>query len=183
MSLNALLKKLLIGANGKKGILAPIPLGNMNLGPEDELSARANVFMKDMLAQGRYQGIFFHVANESGGGGTKIQRMRTQQKKKAIGMVPGVFDWVFMSQGRQLLVDLKVGNGKLTQSQKDFVEWAEWAGIATGVARSVVELEELLVEAGFMSSPGLRQHQPSKAAQYNCSKSGPDLQPSCEPFQ
>ena len=149
--MNDLLKRLLVGASGRCGILSKVPLANINLGPEDELSVKVNAFMKDMLAQGRFRGIFYHVGNESGEGGRNIATLRRQQKKKALGMVPGAHDWLVAWTGGAVVVELKAGRGKLTTAQEDFAAWAEWAGVPARVARSVEEFEAVLVEVGAVN--------------------------------
>lgn len=150
--MNGLLKRLLVGADGRRGILARVSVANMKLGPEDQLSVKVSCFMKDMLAQGRYRGIFFHVPNESGEGGRSVAVMRRQQKKKATGMVPGAHDWIFMWPGGGCLIELKDGKNKLTPAQEDFRDWAEHFGVPAREARSVAEVESVLVELGAIDA-------------------------------
>ena len=146
-----LLKRLLIGSDGRRGILSPVSVVNMRLKNEDLLQHQVTYFMREMLAAGRYRGTFFHVPNESGRTGNKLQAQKTQQKKKALGLVPGAYDNVFMWEGGGCVIELKYGKNTLSPNQKDFRDWSEWAGVPARVAYSVDEVEQILIELGALS--------------------------------
>jgi len=147
-----LLKRLLIGADGRRGVLAPVPLANMNLSEEDRLSVDVSCALKEWLVTGRFQILFFHVANESGATGSKIKIMRNQQKKKALGMVPGAHDWCVMWNGGGVIIELKPPKGRLNDNQKDVQAWAEVVGVQARVAHSVEDVEQILIE---LEAPGV----------------------------
>ena len=151
MILSGLLKRLLVGANGRRGILSPVSVGNMGLKNEDLLQYQVTCFMKEMLATGRYKGTFFHIPNESGKAANKLQAQKTQQKKKALGLVPGAHDNAFMWDGGNCFIELKHDKNKLTPNQEDFRDWSEWAGVPARVAYSVDEVEQILIELGALS--------------------------------
>lgn len=88
---------------------------------------------------------FWHVANES--------RDATQAFwNKKLGILPGVsdlqFGWPISKVG---VMELK-HEGRLTASQNKFLSWAHHIGWHTGVARSVREAHDILVNWGLKAA-------------------------------
>lgn len=142
--MSALLTKLVLES---KGILANVSLRGLRQLKEEELiSARVRSFMIDMRLAGRYVGVFTHVPNE-GKRSTQATRLL-----KAMGMVSGFCDWVFIGPWGNCVIELKAPKEveKLRQTQIDFKEWCETDGVPHFVCTSVVEVEQALIKSGAL---------------------------------
>jgi len=86
--------------------------------------------------------ISFHVRNE-GIRGTKEQRKAYGAKYKRMGVLSGVSDIVILEPRGKfhgLLIELKAPKGRLTQTQKDFLNKAENKGYDVAVCWSFDEV-------------------------------------------
>lgn len=118
------------------------PLPRCTLRPETALSIEVADAMRRHTLAGRYKGIWGHVSNE--GERSQLNGAIT----KAMGLIAGFPDFVFMWQGGCAVVELKAGKGVLNDNQKDFRAWAVNVGIPWTIARSVAEVEGFLREHG-----------------------------------
>jgi len=131
-----------------KGILSNVSMKGLRPLKEEELiSARTRSFMVAQKLSGRYVGVFAHIPNEG---------KRSQQAArllKAMGMIPGFVDWVFMGPWGNCVIELKLPGkaDKLRQSQLDFKEWCDSDGVPHFVCTSVAQVEAALLSVGALS--------------------------------
>lgn len=111
---------------------------NVRLHPEQRLSVDLAEAMRAHTAAGRYKGVWFCVQNEA-----KRHRI-TAMIQKAMGLIPGVTDFVFVWEGGALFVELKAGSNKQTESQRFFAVWCRQARLTYVLCRSVAEVEATL---------------------------------------
>lgn len=98
-------------------------VGNLKLGAEDKLSYEFAVWLRQQYFNGKLQAVFFHVANEGAG---KLAMV----KKKAIGLLPGVADWVVTNEKCTIFIELKVKPNKQNENQKIFQQLCEKHNVA-----------------------------------------------------
>lgn len=111
----------------------------------------------------------FHPAN----GGLRDKAVAG--KLKAMGVVKGVWDFVFIFPNAQVgMIELKVGDNELTDEQAEWGEWLLQRGAVREVCRSLEEVETTVTRwlAAFGLKPRvqplghqqpLQLHQPRKA--------------------
>lgn len=119
------------------------------LGPED---AESYVFanqLREATLNGKLRAVWTHPAQElchAKGGRMMIQAA----KARALGMITGTSDFLFMWSGRNLAIEMKSKTGTLTPGQKDFAGWCHDNGVPYFVARSSDAALALLVEYGVL---------------------------------
>ncbi len=69
---------------------------------------------------------------------------------KAMGMLPGAADLMFVAGGRVAFVELKVPGRYQTRTQKAFEAECKHHGVPYIVARSLAEVEALLADQGWL---------------------------------
>lgn len=110
---------------------------------EDELSHRvANYLREQSILRGGF--VWSHVPNE--GKRTKL----IGAIKKAMGMIPGTPDFLFMWRGGAGFIELKIGNKKQTDSQRDFEKWCRREGVHYSLCHSQAEVHQTLKEWGLV---------------------------------
>ena len=65
---------------------------------------------------------------------------RTAARLKAMGVVPGVSDFLMVVAGRTHFIELKAATGRLSADQRVFLADADTAGCQTHVVRSIGDL-------------------------------------------
>lgn len=128
----------------------------VRLGAEDRLAIDVADSCRAWALDGRLRGIWFHVANEAGGGSDTKRRQIQMAKARALGMIPGTPDLVFISNVRAIrhdvmLIELKAPKGRRTDSQADFAAWASHNHIAYLICRSLEEVEDALIRHGLLT--------------------------------
>jgi hypothetical protein len=120
-------------------------LPHFKLHPEQRLSIALAEAMRAHTLSGAYRGVWFCVQNEG-------RRHRiTALIQKAMGLIPGVSDFVFVWTGGALLAELKVGSNGQTDNQEHFQMWCGHCGLAYGVFRDVAAVEARLRDLGGLS--------------------------------
>jgi hypothetical protein len=129
-------------------LMAHVPFRG-KLGPEDaEAYAFANSLRLATL-EGRLSAVWTHPAQElchAKGGRMMIQAA----KARALGMITGTSDFLFMSGKRNLAIEMKSKTGSLTDPQKDFAAWCRDNAIPYYVARSCDAGLTILAEYGML---------------------------------
>ncbi len=123
----------------------------MKLGPEDCISATVADWVRLAMVNGTFNGIAFHVANESGQGGAGHAVRLRQAKKRRIGMMPGAPDWVFSWSDGHGFIELKAAGGSLNPSQIAVRDRCERCGIRYAVCRSLEDVQAVLIEWGAIT--------------------------------
>lgn len=101
-------------------------------------------FLQKETRQGRFNTVWFHVANEFAG----KQRPVWGALLKAMGKLAGVADYIFMWEGGCGCIEMKYAKGKQSQSQKDFAQWCEDNGVLYEVCYSHEEALDVLKQWG-----------------------------------
>lgn len=98
--------------------------------------------------EGRLRAVWTHVPHEAAGKG-KFAAIY-MAKAKALGLIKGSADLVFVWAGGGGWIEMKTETGSLTPEQRDFRLWCENSGVHHAVCRSVAEVEERLREWGAL---------------------------------
>lgn len=136
----------------------------VRLGAEDKIAIEVADMCRAWTIDGRLQGVWFHVANEAGAGSDKRKREIQMAKARALGLIPGTPDLVFIGgempwgasgdtikgAHRVLLIELKSAKGRRSDNQGDFAAWANHHDIAYLICRSLAEVEEALTKHGLL---------------------------------
>lgn len=136
-------------------LLHRFPLGaKLKLGPEDRIGIAVADRLREWSLTGRLTAIWWHTANEVGGGRGKSSEI-AYAIAKALGAIGGTPDLVVIGRTADcalvvLLIELKAPAGRLTDNQVDFARWCALYAIPCHVARSVDEVERLLRESGVL---------------------------------
>lgn len=107
-------------------------------GPEDQLAIEVANFLRAATLERRLLCTWTHIPHEVGGG-AKMARVR-YSLAKAMGLITGSGDYVFVGQCGGGWIELKSKTGSLTPQQKDFREWCSGTGVNHAVCRSLEEV-------------------------------------------
>jgi hypothetical protein len=110
----------------------------IKLGPEDRESVSLADAMRTVTLNGSYKGIWLHIPNEG------KRHVWVGQKMKAMGLIPGSSDYVFIWPGGCLFVELKAGKNKQSTSQSDFQKWVQSCGFEYLLSYNHTEVLERL---------------------------------------
>lgn len=124
-------------------------LGAVKLGPEDRISIEFANRLRAWTIERRLRAVWTHVANEVGGG-TKNAKLR-YALAKALGMISGCSDFIFMWDSGSAAIEMKAARGVQTDNQSDFQKWCEAENVPYHVAKSADEAEKILRDLGVLS--------------------------------
>lgn len=113
-----------------------------HLDPEQRLSIEFADIMRDLTLKGVYRGLWGHLPNE----GKRHQIVGAIMK--AMGMISGQPDYFFMWEKGHGVIELKFGNGKLTETQWHYQLWCEAENINHAVCWTAQEAVSKLAEWG-----------------------------------
>lgn len=130
-------------------LMATAKGGGYKTGPEDRLSIHFANCCRAWTLAGELKGIWFHVANELGGGKGKPSQV-IFAKAKAMGLITGCGDHIHIWDDGGGVLEAKVGRNKQTQHQLDFEAWCHASGIRYEVFRTVQEGAAFLKEWGVL---------------------------------
>jgi hypothetical protein len=100
---------------------------------------------------GKLRGVWFHVPNESV---IKTKKdLKLVAKKLAHGMKAGAPDLVFLKPGGCLQIELKIKQGRMSESQKFWRDLSQKRDVPYVVARSWGEVARALENHGFLDKP------------------------------
>lgn len=102
-----------------------------NMKPEAELAVHCANDLRKWTLEGRLKAVWFHVPNEFGG----KKQPAHGALVSAMGRINGAPDLVFLWEGGCGVIELKTPSGCMTESQKDFRQWCESAGIDYQICR------------------------------------------------
>lgn len=118
------------------------PTGLGKLHPEQALAVQVANWLREKSHDGSLSAVWTHVANEG------KRTPHTANILKAMGMIPGTSDYVFLWRDGSGVIELKVGNNDLTDAQKMFFEWSDANGVRHFICRSVQEVSVALSKWG-----------------------------------
>lgn len=103
---------------------------------EDRLQQECYLWFHNTYPE--YRGLLFHVPN----GGSR--NAREGAKFKAMGVVPGVADLLFIFDGKLYAFELKTDKGSQSKSQLKWQVIAEIHGVVYEVVRDLTKFKELI---------------------------------------
>lgn len=101
-------------------------------------------FLQRETRQGRFDTVWFHVANEFAG----KKRPIWGALLKAMGKLSGVADYIFMWDNGCGAIEMKHGKGKQSKGQIDFELWCHDNGVPYEVCYSSQEAINVLIKWG-----------------------------------
>lgn len=125
-------------------------LGKVKLGPEDIISIDFANRLRDWTMTNQLSAVWTHIPNEVAGG-TKNAGLR-YAIAKALGMISGAADYVFLWSGGSAAIEMKAARGTQSQGQSDFQKWCELMNVPYHLVRSADEGEEILRSLGVLKS-------------------------------
>jgi hypothetical protein len=118
-------------------------------GPEDDLAIQVGSALRVWTLEGRLNVTFTHVPHEVGGaGGAAKTRMALA---KAMGLIAGSGDYVFIGSRTSGWIELKSATGSLSPIQRDFRDWCTRCGVEYAVCRTVDNVEATLKQWDMLS--------------------------------
>ena len=118
-------------------------------GPEDRLSIETAIFLRCMTIEKKLRATWTHIPHEVGGGG-KLAAIR-MALAKAMGLIKGSADFVFVWPDGGGWIELKTEKGSLSPQQRDFRDWCVATGCRHAVCRTVEEVVQTLTEWGVLT--------------------------------
>lgn len=128
---------------------------SLRLGPEDCISIAFANRLRVATLERRLRCVWTHVPNELAGGMGKRSSAR-YAVAKALGMITGTSDYLFLAPDRAAAIEMKAGRNPLTDGQRDFRAWCESTGVMVATAHSADEAEALLIEWELLLPAGQR---------------------------
>lgn len=119
------------------------------MGEEDRLSVEVATMLRVATTEGRLSATWTHVPHEAAGKG-KFAAIY-MAKAKAMGLIKGSADFVFVWPNGGGWIELKTDSGRLTPEQKTFREWCKAAGSHHATCRTLEEVEAKLIEWGVLT--------------------------------
>lgn len=121
-------------------------------GPEDRLAIEVANYLRAAVLEGRLSATFTHIPHEIGGAG--IAAKVRLALAKAMGLIAGSADYVFVWPTGGGWIELKAPGGSLNPAQKDFRDWCEGTRTPYAVARSLDEVIHILSQWGALRGCG-----------------------------
>ena len=117
--------------------------------PELEMCMAFSSKLRSIVLDGKLNGVFTHVPNEIGWSKNKVAQA-IYAGAKAMGMIVGTSDYIFIGPHGGLALEAKTKTGTQNPGQKDFEVWCKEQGVPYHVFRSVDEGVDLLKKYGFI---------------------------------
>ena len=130
-------------------VLARAPLGRLRLQPEEALAVAFADELRRAVLEGRLRAVWTHPANELAGRRSGLSEIR-YAIAKAMGLVHGTPDYLFLASDRSGALEAKTGTGTQQQNQKDYETWCLAVGVPYRVFRSIEEGLAILVDWGML---------------------------------
>lgn len=114
--------------------------------PEDLLCFEIVSNIRQLILKNQFDGVFFHVENETGYKRTASQNLIA----KVMGKIPGAPDYVFMRRGHGIAIEIKTKTGKMSKNQKVFKEWCDETCVPYYVCKSWEEVKDVITAHGYI---------------------------------
>lgn len=118
-------------------------------GPEDKLSVDVAIMLRVATVEGRLRAAWTHVPHEAAGKGRFAAIYMA--KARAMGLVKGSADFVFVGANGGAWIELKTPTGSLTPEQRDFREWCRALAVNHAVCKSVDDVVDNLISWGLLT--------------------------------
>jgi hypothetical protein len=120
------------------------------VGPEDRMTIDVATMLRVATIEGKLLASWTHVPHEAAGRG-KFAAIY-MAKAKAMGLIKGSADFVFVWPDGGGWIELKTETGSLTKEQREFRDWVVASGANHAVCRSVGEVEAVLIGWGALKN-------------------------------
>ena len=115
-------------------------------GPETILCESFSNWLRAETLEGRIQGVWTHVPNEIGYMSQSKSAQFIYAIAKAMGMIVGSPDYVFLTKSGSLALEAKSANGNQNPSQKDFQSWCENESVPYHIFKTLDQAQKILKE-------------------------------------
>lgn len=112
-------------------LIAPLTFGRgfRITKPEDVFGYAVGNMLRAEALEGQLKAVWFHVANEIAGATNNKGASLRYVMARALGLIPGTADLIFMATGKCCAIELKAGKTKASATQKLFAEWCAHHGV------------------------------------------------------
>lgn len=126
---------------------------NVALGPEDLECLAFTTELRAAALEGRLRAVFTHPANELAGLPPSAPRRFLVRAAiaRALGLITGSSDYLFLWQGGSLAIEFKAGRNGLSDGQRDFRDWCAHVGVPFHLVRSAQAGLQILRDAGVLA--------------------------------
>lgn len=135
--------------------LPPGFAGKVDPDSEDALSMQVAAALHEWAITGRMFSTWTKIPHEVGAVARNNSQFGKAQaryaKQRAMGLVSGSCDFVFVWKGGGGWIELKRPKSGLSPNQADFRDWCRFLGINHAICRSLAEVETTLVNWGVLS--------------------------------
>lgn len=125
-------------------------------GEEDRLAIEVAMMLRVETIRGTLKAAWTCIPHEVGAMSLGAKGFRLAQaryaKAKAMGLVTGSADYVFVWAGGGGWIELKAKGGSLSAEQRDFRDWCVATGCHYAVCRSLEEVRENLISWGALTT-------------------------------
>lgn len=121
-------------------------------GPEDRIAIEVGNMLRAATLEAKLSAVWTHIPHEVGGG-NHLSSIR-YALAKAMGLITGSADYVFVWPEGGGWIELKSKTGSLSPAQRDFKQWCSTTGVKHAVCRSCEEVEETLRTWGVLNDKG-----------------------------
>lgn len=133
-------------------LMATRDIINLQIKPEEELSIAFSSALRQATLEGRLTCVWTHPANEIAGLRSRKAQVR-YAIAKAMGMIDGAPDYLFLWGAGSGALEAKIGRNKQQPNQVDFQAWCEAASVPYRVFTSVEEGLQILSEWKVLKLP------------------------------
>lgn len=106
---------------------------------EDLFAVEVANFLRELSMEAPYF-VWFHVPNEN------TASFAYRLKQRWMGLIPGAPDFVIIAPNLTIFLELKVGKGKLSKSQKIFKKWCDLVKIPYFVCYDFDQAQTIITE-------------------------------------
>ena len=118
--------------------------------PEQEICVEFANRLRALELDGKLKCVWTHVPNEIGWSPNKVAQT-LYAAAKAMGMIVGMADYLFLAADCSLALEAKSKSGTQHDGQKDFEVWCKSKGVPYAVFKSADEGIALLKQHGMIS--------------------------------
>lgn len=123
-------------------------------GAEDDLAIRVATYLRAATLEGRLTATWTCIPHEVGAVPQKNANFKVAQsryaKAKAMGLIAGSADYVFVWENGGAWIELKSATGSLSEAQRYFREWCRTTNSNHAVCRTLDEVVEKLMQFGVL---------------------------------